>query len=128
MTTNIELISMGKQLDVPNLNVCMRDELSNIPTCLPISIIVNLEDKTKNGSHWLLGFADNQQKVAYSSFGDSIPNELQDFLMKIDNRPILTSDFQLQKFNEINCGERCILTLYLLNKGFKFENIILSFL
>ena len=46
--------------------------------------------------------------------------------MSVDNRPILSSNIQIQDFNENTCGYYCLLILYLLNEGTKFEDIILS--
>lgn len=71
-------------------------------------------------------YVDNKQKIYYSTFGDPIDLETKQFLLNIDSRDILPSDFQTQEFEDTSCGLYCILILYLLNKGHKFENIILS--
>ena len=127
MTTNIELIELAKELQIPNFHCLMRDEILKIENIeLPISIIMNLEDSPKSGSHLTLLFVDNKEKIYFSSYGDIMPVEVKQFMKKIDNRPILTSDLQLQKFEETRCGLYSILILYLLNNGEKFEDIILD--
>src|SRR5579871_4966980 len=113
MTTNIELKKISECLQIPNFQVCMRDEIKNINKQLPLSIIVNLEDSSKNGSHWSLCFIDNKQKIYYSSFGDTIPLEVKEYMLSVDERPILSSDVQLQDFNETTCGLWSILFSYL---------------
>ena len=130
MTTNIELLEYGKILNIPNLKVVMKDELNDIYTsAFPINIIMNLNDSDKNiNGHWVLIYVNDTNKIFYSSFGDMIPNEAKDFLWRIDDREILTSDIQIQEFNETICGELSIIILYLLNHSkLKFEDIILEF-
>ena len=129
MTTNIELIELAKELQIPNFHCLMRDEILKLENIqLPISIILNLEDSPKNGSHLTLLFVDNKEKIYFSSFGDIMPVEVKEFMKKIDNRPILTSDHQIQKFEETTCGLYSLLILYLVNNGEKFEDIILELL
>ena len=71
-------------------------------------------------------FISSTQKIFYCSYGSPIPLEIKKFLMSVDNRPILSSNIQIQDFNENTCGYYCLLILYLLNEGTKFEDIILS--
>ena len=47
--------------------------------------------------------------------------------MKVDDRSILSSNFQIQDFNEDTCGLYFILILFLLNDKITFEDIIISF-
>ena len=41
-------------------------------------------------------------------------------MMEVDDRLILSSNFQIQDFNEDTCGLYCILILFLLNDKLKF--------
>ena len=137
MCTNLELLDLANDLKIPNFHCLMRDEILKIDNIeLPISIILNLEDSSKTGQHWTLLFVDsaklhetssnNKEKIYFSSFGDIMPVEVKQFMKKIDNRPILTSDHQIQNFEETTCGLYSILILYLLNNGENFEDIILD--
>ena len=47
--------------------------------------------------------------------------------MKVDDRKILSCNFQIQDFNTETCKLYCILILYLLNNKIKFEDIIIGF-
>jgi hypothetical protein len=134
MTTNRQLIKAARLMNIPNFHCMMRDELSKLSKDkqsanlrLPISIIVNLEDSSQRGSHWCLLFADDKQKIYYSSFGDPPPVEAIQFLKSLDDRKIMSSDTQIQSFGTSHCGELCMHILYHLNKGVNFEDIILSF-
>ena len=71
-------------------------------------------------------FINDDQKVYYSSFGDPIPNQVKEFMMKVD-RKILSSNFQIQDFNIDTCGLYCILIFFLFNNKLKFEDIIIGF-
>ena len=48
-------------------------------------------------------------------------------MMEVDDRSILSSNFQIQDFNEDTCGLYCILILFLLNDKITFDNIIICF-
>ena len=72
-------------------------------------------------------FINDDQKVYYSLFGDPIPNQVKEFIMKVDDRKILSSNFQIQDFNTDTCGLYCILILFLLSNKIKFEDIIIGF-
>ncbi len=121
-TSNTELSEMAKCLNIPNFYCIMKDELKTLKDVeRPLNLIINLENSDQNGSHWTLAYADDKQKIFYCTFGSTIPTEVKEFLLKIDDRPILTSDIQIQEFNTDTCGLLCILILYLLNSGQKFE-------
>ena len=117
-TTNIELIEIAKDLSIPNFHCICKDELNQCPTeNIPINIIVNLNDCDNNVyGHWCLCYINDDQKVYYLSFGDPIPNEVRLWMMKrtygpdksVDDRKILSSNFQIQDFNTDTCGLYCI--------------------
>ena len=87
-TTNIQLIDLAKDLSIPNFHCICKDETNQCPTeNIPINIIVNLNDSNNNvNGHWCLSFINDDQKVYYSSFGDPIPNQVKEFMMKVDDR------------------------------------------
>ena len=94
-TTNIELKEIAKDLSIPNFHCICKDEISQCPTNdIPINIIVNLNDSDNNiNGHWCLSFINDDQKIYYSSFYDPIPNQVKKFMMKVDVRKILSSNF-----------------------------------
>ena len=104
-TTNVELIDLAKDLSIRNFHCICKDEMNQYPTQnIPINIIVNLNDFDNNvNGHWCLCFINDDQKVYYSSFGDPLPNQVKKLMMKIDDRKILSSNFQIQDFNTDTC-------------------------
>ena len=135
-TTNLELNELAKCLSIPNFHCICKDEL-NARIINPIkvllknshtNIIVNLNDSDKNvNGHCCLCFIDTTQKIYYSSNGDPIPIEVKQYMMEVDDKSILSSNFQIQDFNEDTCGLYCILILVLLNDKITFEDIIIRF-
>ena len=113
-TTNIELLEIAKDLSIHNFHCICKDEINKCPTNnTSINIIVNLNDSDNNvNCHWCLCFINDNQKVYYSSFGDTIPNEVKLWMMKVDDRKIFSSNFQIQDFNTDTCGLYCILILF----------------
>ena len=121
-TTNIELIELAKCLSIPNFNCICKDEL-NARIINPIKVLlknsstnitVNLNDSDKNvNGHWCLCLIDNEHKLYYSSYGDLIPNQVKQYMMEVDDRLILSSNFQIQDFNEDTCGLYCILIFFI---------------
>ena len=65
------------------------------------------------------------KKFNYSSFGYFIPNQVKEFMIKVDDRKTLSS--KIQDFNTDTCGLYCILILVLLNNKIKFEDVIIGF-
>ena len=128
-TTNIEFKEIAKDISIPNFPCICKNEINQCPTeNIPINIIVNLNDSDNNvNGHWCLSLMNDNQKVYYLSFGDPIPNQVKDFMMKVDDRKILSSNFQIQDFNTDTCGLYCILILFILNNKIKFEDIIIGF-
>ena len=103
--TNIELIDLAKNLSIPNFHCICKDEMNKCLTdTTPINIIVNLNDSDDNvNGHWCLCLINNDQKVYYSLFGDQISNQVKEFMMKVDDRKIIYSNFQIQDFNTDTC-------------------------
>ena len=93
-TRNIQLIDLAKDLSIPNFYCICKDEMDQCSTeNIPINIIVNLNDSDNNvNGHWCLCFINDDQKVYYSSFGDPIPNQVNEFIMKVDDQKILYSN------------------------------------
>ena len=126
-TTNYELIDMANALRIPNFHCCMCDELNNIEVNKPLNIICNIQTSNQTGSHWTLAYISDEEKIFYCPFGSNIPIEIKNFLLHIDDMPILTSDIQIQPFDSDECGLYCLLILYLINCKHRFEDIVLDF-
>jgi len=86
--------------------------------------IVNLDSIQNSGTHWTCYYRNKNKKYYFDSFGLDPPWELQKYLGK----GITISTFKVQEFNTEYCGQLCIIVLYLLNKNYKFEEIIVKVL
>ena len=125
MTTNIDLIKMAKTLNIANFRgVFMKDELKNMTPNENECAIVNCERSDQKGSHWTSYVKYGKQKYFFCSFGSPIVSEIKEYL----GSPILCSNFQIQSFDSSECGELCILFLYLMSSGLNYEDIIISML
>ena len=85
--TNIELIDLANDLTIPNFYCLCKDEMNQCPTeNISINIIVNLNDSDNNvNGHWCLSFINDDQKVCYSLFEDPIPNQVKEFMIKVND-------------------------------------------
>lgn len=132
---NFELEDLAAKLKIRNFKgVFMRDEINGIKNGVHMSSvgcssnecgIINFntgeENDRKNG-HWAAYYVENDKKYFFDSYGSPILPELKEYL----GRDILTHDFQIQNFNTSECGAYCILFLYLMSCGLKYEDIVLS--
>ena len=122
MTTNMELQQEANRLKLKNFRgVFMRDELKFKPLEKECGIL-NLDSSKNDGTHWVAWFKDKDNKIYFDSFGVQPPVELINYLKS----PILYNTFQIQQYNDTNCGEWCLYILNELNKGRKYSNIILQ--
>ena len=134
-SNNFQLLHWGRQLGIKNFHVLMRDEIDGFTASvsqkkhLPLNIIVNIDPKRKNGSHWSAfyigldsknGSASASQKYWYDSFG--LP-PLKEIIDKFHS-PIIGEDKQFQDFGETRCGQLALFVLYRLNQGDKYEDIV----
>jgi len=102
----------------------MRDGLKNIKAEKYECGIVNLDSLRNEGSHWCCYFKNNDKKIYFDSFGIQPAREI----VKCLKSPILYNTYQIQDYNDSNCGEWCVHVLNKLNKGGHedFVNVILE--
>lgn len=98
--SNFELIELAKTLKLPLVGVFSKDKL---PKCSVGSYIVNLEDSTGGGTHWVLVKVFPNQVVYFDSFGLSPPEEIVRFVkhFAMNNR-------QIQDYDASTCGYFCL--------------------
>jgi len=83
--------------------------------------IVNLDESSGNGTHWVAYFKNGENRIYFDSFGFDAPIEIQKYI----GRPYLIQTFQLQDVGDTICGHLCLFVLDLLVHGYNFKNIIL---
>ena len=109
--TNFEIQKYYK--NEPKLNgVYSRD---NWPKIKDGAYIINLDEYSDIGTHWIALWVNNSNNITYSdSFGvEHIPEEIKAF---IGNKNINTNVFRIQTNDSIMCGYFCIGSInYMLN-------------
>ena len=75
--------------------------------------ILNFDDTTGNGTHWVAWHRDNDKNYYFDSYGIQPPNELK----KISENPILYDTEQIQPKQEVFCGHLCLYVLKQLSLG-----------
>jgi hypothetical protein len=85
--------------------------------------IVNLDTSNNSGTHWVAYYKNKNKSYYFDSFGVDPPGELKNYL----NTEIISSTFQIQKFNTNNCGYYCLLVLKLMEK-YDYRDIIIRLL
>lgn len=109
MTTNIELFELARKNNIKLDHILYKDELPLLPFKNGLHIILNLASENHPGTHWT-ALVTNKNKIYYfDSFG-AIPPESVFIFAK--NRRIVYNDYQIQHFNQTDCGQ---LSLYFLS-------------
>ena len=92
--------------------VYSRDNLSKIKDG---AYIINLDDYSDIGTHWVALWVNNNNVTYFDSFGvEHIPKEIIKF---IENRNIKTNIFRIQTYDSIMCGYFCIGFIDFMLKG-----------
>jgi len=119
--TNFELIEAAKKLNIPNFRgVFLRDELPKKPRRNECGIL-NLNDSSGRGSHWVVFSKNGNEKIYFDSYGLPPPTELLKYL----GDPVYYNSERIQPDNEVFCGHLCLYVLKaIMNDGRKFQEII----
>jgi len=123
MTTNIQLENEAKKLNFKNFRgVVMRDQISSLKQLACECGILGSKTSKEDDMHWTCWFKDGKNKYYFDSFGLTPTKEIVKYLKS----PLIYSTFQIQQFNESNCGEWCIYVLNRLNKGDDYTDVIMD--
>ena len=121
-TTTREIETIAKKLKLVNFKCVMRDELKGKKPKNNECGIINLNTSRENGSHWCCWYKNGNNKYYFDSFGTVPPKEIIKYL----GSPIMYSTYQIQQFNDTNCGEWCLYVLKELNSGKNFTDVVLD--
>ena len=92
--------------------VYSRDNLSKIKDG---AYIINLDEYSDIGTHWVALWINNNNVTYFDSFGvEHIPKEIIKFM---ENRNIKTNIFRIQAYDSIMCGYFCIEFIDFMFKG-----------
>ena len=100
--TNFEIQKYYK--NEPRFNgVYSRD---NLPKIKDGAYIINLDEYSDIGTHWVALYVQNNNATYFDSFGvKHIPKEIKEF---VKNTNIKTNIFRIQAYDSIMCGYFCI--------------------
>jgi len=85
--------------------------------------IINLNDISVNGMHWVVWLKRGNDKFYFDSFGLPPPTELKNYL----NRGVFYPSKQIQPRQEAICGHLCLFALKEMQKGKRLQEIINTF-
>ena len=89
----------------------------NLPECNSTEIkdgayIINLDEYSDIGTHWVTFYVQNNDVTYFNSFGvEHIPKEIRTF---IGNKNIKTNIFRIQTYGSVICGYYFVLDLLIL--------------
>ena len=83
--------------------------------------IINLDDESGPGSHWVVLYNLRKTPIYFDSFGVWLPKELT----KIKN--LVINECRVQSLNSTTCGLYCIYIIDELLAGREFVDILLDF-
>ena len=78
----------------------------NLPIIKDGAYVINLDEDSDIGTHWIALYVQNNDATYFDSFGvEHIPKEIRTF---IGNKNIKTNIFRIQAYDSIMCGYFCI--------------------
>ena len=120
--SNLELLEAARKLRIPNFRgVNLRDTLPKRPKRKECGIL-NLDDTTGSGTHWVAWYKNGAEKKYFDSYGLQPPNELVAYFRS----PILYNTEQIQPKDQVFCGHLCIYVLKQLGEGKHLQDVINS--
>jgi len=83
--------------------------------------VMNIDHSSNEGTHWTCLFAKNGVCYYFDSYGFPPTEEIKQYC---EGHESYYNTDKIQNDNEVICGHYCIYTLYLLDKGIKFNDIL----
>ena len=78
----------------------------NLPKIKDGAYVINLDEYSDIGTHWIALYALNNNVTYFNSFGvEHIPKEIKIF---IDKSIVVANNFRIQAYDSIMCGYFCI--------------------
>jgi len=120
--SNFEIEDAVKKIGLKNFRgVFLRETLPKKPKRNECTIM-NLDDTSGDGTHWVAWFKRGDKKWYFDSFGLSPPTELNDYL-----GDVFYPTEQIQPRQEVICGHLCLFVLKEMQKGKCLQEIINKF-
>ena len=88
---------------------------NNLPKIKDGAYVINLDEYSDIGTHWVALHVNNNDVTYFDSFGvENIPKEIKTF---INNKNIKTNIFRIQTYVSVICGYFCIGFIDFMFKG-----------
>ena len=117
--SNFEIKNAVKKIRLKNFRgLFLRDTLPKKPKRNEC-VIMNLDDTSGDGTHWVAWFKRGNDKFYFDSFGLPPPTELNDYL-----GDVFHPTEQIQPRQEVFCGHFCLFVLKEMQKGKHLQEII----
>jgi len=118
--TNLDILHVVKKLKIHRFrDVFVRDHLYVEPKRIKCGIL-NLDDTSVNGTHWVVWYRDNGKKYYFDSYCIQPADELKRYLRS----PIFYNTEQMQPNQEVFCGHLCLYVLKQLSLGKHLQEIV----
>ena len=117
--SNFELMDAVDKLKIQNFRgVFLRDTLPGKSKKKECGIL-NLDDTSGSGTHWVAWWKNNDVKFYFDSFGLPPPLEMEKYL-----KSLKYNTEEIQSRNQVVCGHLCLYVLKHLSMGKSMQNII----
>ena len=118
--SNVEIQDAVRKLGVPGFRgVYVRDNLPSKPRRKECGIL-NLDDRTGKGTHWVAWHKKDGEKYHFDSYGVQPPREMVQCLQKLK---FYNTD-KIQPKGEVICGHLCLYVLKKLSRGRNFQQVV----
>lgn len=109
--TDADLLEYARILKIPHFRgVFMRNALPRGGPRYRESAIINLDDKTGPGTHWVAYRKNGSNVVYFDSFGDLQPP--RDLMMYLELAEVMYNHARYQDYGTYDCGHLCLKFLY----------------
>ena len=121
--SNFEIEDAVKKIGLKNFcGVFLRDTLPKKPKRNEC-VIMNLDDTSGDGTHWVAWFKRGDKKWYSDSFGLPPPTELNSYLLG----DVFYPTERIRPRQEVICGHLCLFVLKEMQKGQGLQEIINNF-
>lgn len=118
--SNFDILEAASKLKIPNFRgVFLRDTLPKKTRNHGCGIL-NLDDTSGKGTHWVAWYKNKNKKYYFDSYGLPPPTEMIHYLKS----PILYNTEQIQRRDQVFCGHLCLYVLKSISKGKDLQEII----
>ena len=107
--SNFDIIGMCTKLKIKNFRGCfMRDEINSLKYNHDECFVMNTDDSSSSGTHWIAVNVTDGKTFCFDSYGLEPTMEIK----KYCKEPRFYNTFEIRKPNEVICGHLCLYFLY----------------